>query len=618
MHLVEHRGKLVEKSALMKAIWPNVVVEENNLSQHLSTLRHALGDGREGRRYIVTLPGRGYRFVANVQARQVVLSPQLGVESAFGVERIQREPAPPASIAVLPFANVGGESEKEYFGDGMAEEILHLLSRVPGLKVPARTSSFAYKGKSVHVRKIARDLGVTTVLEGSVRSSGDRIRVNAQLVNAETGYQIWSQSFDRKFEEVFALQDEMANAIVQSLRTHLNLPLEGVVNGAPLTRDMEAYRCYLQAVSVSARGGRQFLLRAIELLERATTRDPAFARAWAAMALRRASLIFFGVPHELARAQSDAEQALHLDPWLAEARSALGMVQVTRRQWLEADAHFQAALLLARTDALSAPFAYHYTTHVTAALGYVWAAVTQMRELYRLSPASPLIVGVLAAAHIGLPLDANATDDAIHYIELARDLGLSKEDGPLPAVRSYAAWRLGRHDEAADAGRDVAGQMSIELQEAGAARAIELVYAAVADRKHATVAVAGLDKLLVKARPEHITPNIGLHLIAWYTLLGALDHAYELADRMLDYASSVGAMGIFPNYLWLPGAAFLPSGPSFSSAGIPTEILRVLGCPWSTRRVRAQGRQAHCRLTARSGSSALYRTCPAAVVPRPL
>lgn len=100
-----------------------------------------------------------------------------------------------------------------------------------------------------------------------------------------------------------------------------------------------------------------------------------------------------------------------------------------------------------------------------------------MREVYRLSPASPVIVGVLAAAHIGLPLDANATADAIHYVELARDLGLPKEEGPMPAVRSYAAGRLGRHDEAADAGRDVAGQMSIELQEAGAGRVIELVYA---------------------------------------------------------------------------------------------------------------------------------------------
>jgi TolB-like protein len=552
VHLVERHGQLAEKGALMKAIWPNVVVEDNNLSQHLSTLRQALGDGREGRRYIVTVPGRGYRFVADVQARRVGVSPQLAVEPRRGVEPAHRESAPPASVAVLPFANVSGEPEKEYFGDGMAEEILHLLSRVPGLKVPARTSSFAYKGKSVHVREVARDLGVTTVLEGSVRSSGDRIRVNAQLVDAETGYQIWSESLERKFEEVFALQDEIANAIVQSLRAHLKLPLEGVVNAAPLTKDVEAYRFYLQAVSLGSRATPQSVTRAIELLQRATARDPGFARAWALMAMLGMNLKLWGLPHELAQVQRDAEEALHLDPGLAEAQSALAMVQITRRQWLEADAHFRAAFVLARTDALGAPFAYHYSVYLTAALGYVRETVERLGELYRLSPASPLIVGVFGAAQLGLALDANAAGDAVRYIELAQDLGLTKDAGPLPAVRSYAAWRLGRHDEAADAGRDIAGRLSSDLREAGGTRAVELVFAAMADRQPRTAALTALDKFLANVRSEQISPDLAVHLIAWYTLLGGLDQAFEFANRILDYAIPDGAMGIFPNYLWMP------------------------------------------------------------------
>jgi tetratricopeptide (TPR) repeat protein len=423
---------------------------------------------------------------------------------------------------------------------------------VPGLRVPARTSSFTYKGKSVHVREIARDLGVSTVLEGSVRSFGDRIRVNAQLVDAESGYQIWSQSLERKFEEVFALQDEIANAIVRSLRTHLNLALEGVANAVPATRDAEAYELYLQALSVGARGTQQFALRGLELLQRATARDPAFARAWALMAAMRLVLILYGRPHQAEHAQRDAEQALHLDPWLAEARSALGMVQVVRRQWLEADAHFAAALALASTDALSAPFAYHYSVYLTAALGYVGATVERLKEIYRLSPASPLIVGVLGAAHVGLPLDANATEEAVRYIELAKDLGLPKEAGPLPMIRSYAAWRLGRHDDAADAGRDVAARMSRELQEAGCQKVVELVYAAIANRKQQAAAVASLERLLASVASEHVGPDLSAHAIAWYTLLGALDQAYDFANRMLDYAVPAGAMGIFPNYLWIP------------------------------------------------------------------
>ena len=162
VYFAEHAGELIDKAAVMRAVWPNVVVEENNLSQHLSVLRHALGEGRHGRQFIVTVPRRGFRFVAEVRQVNGSKSPATGTAAATV------QPGP--SVAVLPFANLSGEPEKEYFGDGMADQLIHLLSRVEGLKVPARTSSFAYKGKHLHVRDIARDLGVAAVLEGSVRS----------------------------------------------------------------------------------------------------------------------------------------------------------------------------------------------------------------------------------------------------------------------------------------------------------------------------------------------------------------------------------------------------------------------------------------------------------------
>src|SRR5262249_6295864 len=178
--------------------------------------------------------------------------------------------APAASVAVVPFVNLTGEPAKEYFSDGMAEELINELSRVPGLKVPARTSSFAYKGRNVDIRRIGHDLGVTTVLEGSVRGVGDHIRVTAQMVNAENGYHLWSQTYDREFGDVFKLQDELAGQIVTALKEsmHADLPAD-VMSDSP-TSDPEAYRFYLQS---EAAADTQAALR---LNARALARDPKF------------------------------------------------------------------------------------------------------------------------------------------------------------------------------------------------------------------------------------------------------------------------------------------------------------------------------------------------------
>jgi TolB-like protein len=215
LYFIERRGELLDKTTLMKAIWPNIVVEENSLNQNISTLRRVLGESPGEHRFIVTEPGRGYRFVADVKTVTVPASaPRAGVPA--------EAPPPPAapisspgqpsrsSIAVLPFANLTGDPGKEYFSDGMAEELIHTLARIPGLRVPARTSSFAYKGRNTDVRQIARDLQVGAVLEGNVRSADERIRVTAQLIDAESGYHLWSQNYDRKFEDIFELQDALA------------------------------------------------------------------------------------------------------------------------------------------------------------------------------------------------------------------------------------------------------------------------------------------------------------------------------------------------------------------------------------------------------------------------
>jgi TolB-like protein len=131
-----------------------------------------------------------------------------------------------ASVAVLPFANLTGDPGKDYFGDGMAEELINALAKVPGLKVASRTSSFAYKGRNADIRQIARDLDVATVLEGSVRSAGDRVRITTQLINAESGYHVWSETYDYDFKDIFTLQDDLAGKTVAAFRRSTHLPLD--------------------------------------------------------------------------------------------------------------------------------------------------------------------------------------------------------------------------------------------------------------------------------------------------------------------------------------------------------------------------------------------------------
>ena len=290
--LVTQAGEMLEKSELMRKVWPRTVVEENSLNQCITQLRRALGERPGEHRFIVTEPGRGYRFVAEVRevpapqtmgADRAVKTPAdppppLVREPAAAVAHSPSAPSPAArtSIAVLPLVNLTRDPEKEYFGDGMAEELINMLTRVPGLKVPARTSSFAYKTRNIDVRQIARELEVDALLEGSVRSAGDRIRLTVQLVDGKSGYHLWSQNYDRDFRDLFTLQDELASAIVQAIRNKLNGTIDAVTQ-APPAQDLDAYQLYLRGRALMERGTQENLGRAVELLREAVTRDPGFA-----------------------------------------------------------------------------------------------------------------------------------------------------------------------------------------------------------------------------------------------------------------------------------------------------------------------------------------------------
>ena len=252
-YLIENTDRTVTKEELMKAVWPNVVVTDHVLAHCVSEVRQAIGD--DDQTIIKTIPRRGYRFAAPVlrvatsaaAAAQSALpageSPPAGSDSDSG-PRLQ-SPVDRPSIAVLPFANLSGDAQQDYFSDGVTEDIITELSRFSELMVIARNSSFQYKGKAVDIRRVGRELDARYVLEGSVRRSGDRIRIAAQLIDAMTGAHRWAERYDRELHDIFAVQDEVARTIVAILAAHVNrAEVERALLKPPAAWD--AYEYYLR------------------------------------------------------------------------------------------------------------------------------------------------------------------------------------------------------------------------------------------------------------------------------------------------------------------------------------------------------------------------------------
>jgi TolB-like protein/Tfp pilus assembly protein PilF len=256
-----------------------------------------------------------------------------------------RVPAVAKSIAVLPFVNISSDTGNEYFADGLSEELLNLLAKIPDLRVVARTSAFKFKGEKIDVQEVARKLNVTHILEGGVRKAGNKVRVTAQLIKAADGYQLWSGTYDRTLDDIFVVQDDIAGEVVKALKLTLLGP-PAVPRSKPL--DSEAYNLALQGRFLSERLGREDLERAVEYFRRSLERDPGYAPSWAGLSLayvRQASRGYVPAADGFRQAREAAEKALALDPRLAEAHLAMGRVQSGFDwDWAAADASILRAL----------------------------------------------------------------------------------------------------------------------------------------------------------------------------------------------------------------------------------------------------------------------------------
>jgi TolB-like protein len=272
--LLERAGEVVTREELQKRIWSaNTFVDFNQgLNNAVKKLREALGDDADKPRFIETLSKRGYRFISPVQ------------EALNGARLVVGPPASVTvdSIAVLPFTSMSADPEDEVFADGMTEEIINALAQIEQLHVVARTSAFSFKGKYIDVRAVGKRLNVRTILLGSVRRSGNELRITAQLVNVEDGYHLWSDRYDREVKDIFEIQDEIARSIAERLKVTLKGgEQEHLVTVG--TNNLESYQLYVKGRALLYRRG-GVISRAAECFEREVALDPDYALAWAGLA----------------------------------------------------------------------------------------------------------------------------------------------------------------------------------------------------------------------------------------------------------------------------------------------------------------------------------------------
>jgi TolB-like protein len=282
VYLVGNRERVVSKDDLIGAIWQGRIVSDAALTTRLNVARTAIGDSGEEQRLIKTLPRKGFRFIASV--REEPASPKAGSADVSGASDAPAPALPDKpSIAVLPFSNLSGDPQQEYFADGVVEDIIAELSRLRWLFVIARNSSFVYKGKSVDIKQVGRELGVRYVLEGSVRKSSDRLRIASQLVDTATGASLSANRFQGTLGDVFELQDRVTESVVGAIAPQLERA--EIVRAQRKTEDFDAYDYYLRGLAAVYMWTKEANDEALRLFSRATEIDPNFAAAFGRAAL---------------------------------------------------------------------------------------------------------------------------------------------------------------------------------------------------------------------------------------------------------------------------------------------------------------------------------------------
>jgi TolB-like protein/DNA-binding winged helix-turn-helix (wHTH) protein len=479
--LARQPGQVLERDALLREVWgARAIVSDEPLTRCIAELRRALGDSRQAPVYIQTLPKRGYRLVCEVLplatpspltaepsaeaptiskplavARESLtapsaraLKPGTGILLAIGAAALAtvvwyRPPNPAEdntpiaanTIAVLPFANVGTDNDDDHFSDGLADEILNRLSGVKGLRVVARTSSFLFKNSRDDVRAIADRLRVAHILEGSVTRGEDSIRINAQLIDATRGYELWSQSYEGGLGDIFALQDNIANSIVASLHANVPaLPEQPAITTRPPTDNLAAYELLLRGRQYLNKRDEESLRRSINLFQQAIALDPRYGQPYVELA--KAYVLLPSYSSELPDEMNDLAMAklaegIEKNPSLDESmQSLLALIAYSHWDWIAAEIAFRRALANTSNDS---DLLVWYSQFLSS-VGRLRESLEQAQRAKELDLLSPVVNHRLSVASMWVNDDAQA----LHYAQVAEDLGM----GPLANPDSYSVLKL--------------------------------------------------------------------------------------------------------------------------------------------------------------------------------
>jgi TolB-like protein/Tfp pilus assembly protein PilF len=449
-------------------------------------------------------------------------------------------PADAASIAVLPFVNMSSDEEQEYFADGMSEEVLNLLSQLPQLHVIARTSSFSFRGKEADIATIARTLNVAHVLEGSVRKSGDTVRITVQLIRASDSSHLWSQTYDRKLTDVFKVQDEIARAVVVALQVKL-LPAERDRLAAAPTVNAEAYDAYLKGLYHWYRLTRADLDTAEHFFELALANDPGYARAYAGIGLLwmgRQQMGFVSPAEAAPKANAAALRAVELDDTLADAHYALAVVSTWANwDWPAAEREFRRAIQLNPGFA----DAHAYYAHLLNILHRPDEAMVEARRSLELDPFNGLFKSLYA---VDL-LFVHRFDEAIAQFNAA--LATNPTDGVALGMLISAHHHKRQYKQALEASNRYASAV-------GYSEVTTLLAQGTAAADYRATMCKVADTLAARSRTTFVLP---WEVAGWYAYAGDKDRCLEWLERAYEVRD--------PNlpYLWLPDFDFVRSDPRF-------------------------------------------------------
>ena len=389
LYLVQNRGRVAKKDEIINSVWPDTFVEEGNLAQNVFLLRKALGEEKNEHRYIVTIPGVGYRFVAPVNEveTQSTRAPEASIQTKVN------------SIAVLPFKDLAGRDDDKFLGPGLADALIMRLSSIRDLKVRPTAAVLRYSDLREDPLAVGSDLNVDALLDGCYQRESDKIRVSVQLVSVRDGVTLWAAKFDERVTDIFAIQDSIADQVVRALAIQLSRDEQRQIK-KNYTQNSDAFQFFIKGRYFWNQRTTEGLRKALDYAQQALTEDPTYAAAYIGLA---DSYSLLGAQHNVLpphdsfpKARAAAKQALEIDPMLAEAYASLGFIMFAYEwDWLAAEQTHRKAIDLKPNY----PTAHHWYGELLTTLGRFEEAYVELKIAQELDPLSLAINVDLAAAY---------------------------------------------------------------------------------------------------------------------------------------------------------------------------------------------------------------------------